>query len=75
MLKEANPPMPTRAEGVTTGRFPRHPWRTLEVGESFIFPNPNIRYASAAACMAAKRSGRKFTCKTTPEGVRIWRTA
>lgn len=57
----------------TRGTGPKYPWRTMEVGDSFLFP-PRLKTASSQAWMANKLySPRKFAARSTPEGVRCWR--
>lgn len=64
--------LPKRSNGgVGKGKYP---WREMEVGDSFLFP-PTVSAGSAAARynLVAKRLGRKFTIRTTSEGIRCWR--
>ena len=53
----------------------KYPWDTMEVGESFIAQCKNINSLSTARNNAERRYNRKFSCRTTPEGVRVWRVA
>ncbi len=48
------------------------PWGALEVGDSFLMPR-TLSSASAQATTNAKKTGRKYTCRTEAEGIRIWR--
>ena len=60
----------------------RYPWRTMEIGDSFLYPlRPGKemqalrRDASAHAASTGKRIGRKFRLRTLEgeAGVRVWR--
>jgi len=53
-------------------RRARYPFRLLEVGDSFFVPKANVR--NLAACWNRCRPMR-FTAKTFPDGVRVWRIA
>lgn len=52
------------------GRPAKYPWKTMEIGESFLSDGvsttiigvPNSKYAP-----------KRFAARTTPEGVRVWR--
>lgn len=50
------------------------PWDQLEVGDSFLMPR-KLSSASGQATAHAKKTGRKYTCRTEAEGIRIWRVA
>jgi len=53
------------------GNF-KYPWNSLAVGDSFLV-TVKIGVISSAAGRASKRLGRKFSCRTTDEGIRVWR--
>lgn len=59
------------------GRPEVYPWRKLEVGDSFFVPEERTapKHIEKRAYEAAKRTGRKFTCRRQDGGVRIWRVA
>jgi hypothetical protein len=56
-------------------RGPRYPWRTMEIGDSFLFPaDKEYRAACSTAVIAGGRLKKKFSVRTTEEGFRCWRT-
>ena len=58
-----------------TGR-PKYPWKELEVGESFLFPEGlGESGIHSNAQSTGKRLNRKFAIRKTPEGYRCWRIA
>jgi hypothetical protein len=79
---DKNLPMPnaTRASG-----WSKFPFKTMEVGDSFIYPtraDRGVRYAQTNAVNAARRCGdpsRKFATRIVVEDgqevVRVWRIA
>jgi hypothetical protein len=60
--------------GIIGAKF-KYPWLTLAIGESFFVPDKSITNFSPTVCHAARRVGRKFTCRTQGNGVRVWRIA
>lgn len=75
---QANIPIPPRK---ASGRRKKYPFQQMEVGTSFLVPKKDTngdlerlksRMVSASS-MASKAFGFKFTLRTLPEGVRIWR--
>lgn len=61
-----NIPMPeTRAS---------YPWRTMKIGDSFLFPETYHILSARSAChLAMKRTGYKFKVRQTKEGLCCWR--
>jgi hypothetical protein len=60
----------------TRGRYPKYPWQSMKVGDSFLFPggtNPQSCYNISK--YAGLRTGHKFAARKTPEGYRCWRIA
>lgn len=54
----------------------KYPWRYLEVGHSFLFPETTKEdSARKMAHLAARRCGFKFSVRKTREGLRCWRVA
>jgi hypothetical protein len=53
-------------------RLTKYPWGSMQVGDSFLFPN-NIHQPWSAVRNQSKRNGRKFLIRNTPEGYRCWR--
>jgi hypothetical protein len=69
-------PIPPRATGRPRNRT--YPVWEMDVGGSFLVKAESAALAFARAYSVvsqAKRLGRKFTMRTAPEGVRVWRTA
>jgi hypothetical protein len=57
------------------GRPFKYPFNTMKVGQSFLAP-PHLRHNMRVLVSYHKRRGRgEFTCRVTPEGIRVWRTA
>ncbi len=54
------------------GNKPIYPWRTMEIGDSFLAPTKSI---NGQATHAAQRTGRKFTVRKVADGWRVWRVA
>jgi hypothetical protein len=55
------------------GKFSIYPWHAIEVSDSFLL---NSVGASGLASLASKRyAPKKFICRKTPEGIRVWRIA
>jgi hypothetical protein len=46
---------------------------TLEVGESFLFRGVGIHSIATPVFWRWKKYGKKFTCRSLPEGTRVWR--
>ena len=67
----SNVPIPASARG----RPCKYPFNTMKVGQSFLAPL-HLRHNMMVLVSYHKRKGRgEFTCRTTPEGIRVWRTA
>lgn len=69
---DKNIPIPPKSY---SGRVAKYPTAQLEVGESFMIPNSELsssKHKGGIYNVSAK-TGRKFTTRTYPEGVRIWR--
>jgi hypothetical protein len=70
MIKvEKNVPLAPDARGKAM-----YPWHEMEVGDSFFVPGKTAVQMSSSARNVSLRLGKKFSCRTTPEGVRVWRT-
>lgn len=67
---EKNVPMNGHA-----GRTSKYPWAAMQVGDSFLAHVKYISSLSSAKTQAENRHKMKFSCRTTPEGVRVWRIA
>lgn len=53
----------------------KYPFNTMQVGQSFLAPL-YLRHNMRVLVSYHKRRGRgDFTCRVTPEGIRVWRTA
>lgn len=53
----------------------KYPFRSMQVGESALFGfGAKATRARRAAGMVGQRHGMRFLCRSTPEGMRIWRT-
>lgn len=62
-------PIPPKSRRPST-----YKWSEMQIGESFLVkPGTTIDQACSLAAKAAKRTGFKFRCATTDEGVRVWR--
>lgn len=66
-------PMPAiRPRGRKGTKYARYPWKQMEIGDSFLFPN-EIGRACHAMVIAASKAGRKFKAAKTDDGYRCWR--
>ena len=74
MTLETNIPIPH-----TPGGNRKYPWSEMGIGESFFIGAIEVERISSLATRAARRLGRKFTCRTITvngsRGVRVWRIA
>lgn len=70
---ETGIPIPPPGNG--GGRTPRYPLRELEVGDSFLVTDPSVTQRRLGSRLAnfGKETGRKFTQRRTPDGIRVWR--
>ena len=59
----------------TAGAPAKYPFLEMEIGDSFLVTDRARPQVGAAAGNAGKFSGRKFTTRTVPGGVRVWRVA
>lgn len=57
---------------VASGNKSKYPWKTMEIGDSFLGVTKTM---PSLASWASKRTGRKFTVRKCPEGFRVWRVA
>ena len=66
--------IPIPAEAPLGGRG-LYPWRTLEIGESFVATadEMNPKYVNRRIYLAKVRTGRRFAFRREAAGVRIWR--
>lgn len=55
----------------------KYPFAMMEIGDSFFVPRVNVKRNTidSAKRKAQLNLGRKFTLRTYPDGVRIWRVA
>lgn len=56
-----------------TGGNVKWPFDKMEIGDSFLAIQKTFSSASALAVAAGYRLNRKFSCRKTEEGIRIWR--
>lgn len=69
MIIEKNVPVPTARSARA-----KYPFKEMDVGDSVLIPDESKAKAAVnAAFMVGTRDGKKFTSRSTPEGVRIWR--
>ena len=64
---QANVPLPKRTKSS------KYPWAQMDVFDSFLVPDGNIKSLRTTAYAAGKRMGMKFTASRDGDGVRIWR--
>lgn len=57
------------------GGFYKYPWHLMEIGDSFLVDDRSIQTMASVANRASARLGFKFSCRSTDEGVRVWRIA
>ena len=56
------------------GRKPKYPFASMEVGQCAVFPGLNTTSnAAMAAYNHARKTGKKFTCVSDEEGLKVWR--
>jgi hypothetical protein len=60
---------------IPMGKNATYPFRQMEVGDSFLIPGKTTAQTAGIVTSARMRTGWKFATRTTPDGVRIWRTA
>lgn len=72
---DKNIEMPDRP-GSGGGSYPKYPWKTMDIGDSFLFPaEMKEQSVRSLPYEAGKTHGRKFTVRKTEEGFRCWRIA
>lgn len=64
---ESGVPMPINLRNV------KYPFKTMEIGDSFIIDNVNAKIIHNAAYAFGKRNNKKFTVRTNDGTARIWR--
>jgi hypothetical protein len=70
---DKNIPIPAAKPGHGNTRYP---WRTMEVGDSFLFRSKTKQNSySQVSVHNGKLHPKRFVTKTTPEGYRCWRVA
>jgi hypothetical protein len=72
MKIETEVPFPA---GKHAGGNYKYPWDLLEVGQSFLVKNRTVQQMASVANRASSRLGIKLSCRTTEEGVRVWRVS
>ena len=50
-----------------------YPFEQMEIGDSFLAPEHDGKKVGIAMYAHSKLTGKKFTRRTLPEGVRCWR--
>ena len=70
MQIDKNAPLPT-SHG--RGRPAAHPINSLAAGESFLCPPEMPATNVRMLIQYHQRKGKKYTTRTTPEGLRVWR--
>jgi hypothetical protein len=71
---QKNIPMPvTKPRGKNGRRTEIYPWRQMQVGDSFLFPERIGRGAYAAAKARSNSGAEKFEVRKTEAGFRCWR--
>ena len=73
LIKIDQVPLPDVVHG--SGSTPIYPWKTMKVGDSFLFRKSSSKTCNAQAWAAGYRYRRKFAIRTMPEGIRCWRIA
>lgn len=66
---ESDIPVPTR----TNTNASKYPWGLMDVGDSFMVSNGNVKSLRTVAYGASKRTGMKFKARVVEGGVRVWR--
>ncbi len=51
----------------------KYPFSTMEVGDSFLVGNDNLKSIRSSAYNYASKNHKKFAVRETPEGHRCWR--
>jgi len=64
---QKNIPIPNPTS--SSGRPPKYPFRTMEIGDSFLARSKEI----GGVCNTSRYKPKKFISRTTEEGLRIWR--
>lgn len=70
---EKNVPLEEKPLG--PGRPPLYPFAVMEIGDSFFAAGKTLNSVSACASIYKKSYGKKFSCKSYPDGIRVWRIA
>jgi hypothetical protein len=69
-------PLPSRGESNRRGAGSKYPWRSMEVGDSFLIPSDDPKKLQRRMYQNYRRyKPMKFETRMVEGGVRIWRTA
>lgn len=52
----------------------KYPWHSMEVGDSFLVPDGNLKSLRASASIQKRKTNREYMVRAVEGGVRIWRT-
>ena len=66
---ESGVPVPAR---INTNAS-KYPWGLMDVNDSFMVPNGNVKSLRTVCYGASKRTGMKFKARSVEGGVRVWR--
>ena len=72
MHTDSGVPIP---HGIQKGRPAKYPWRTMQVGESFLAPHIPLRSMRGMAHRSQLTTGYKYECRAEETGTRVWRMA
>ena len=53
----------------------KYPWGTMEIGDSFLVTDRAKFESARLAAYQQRARGRHLVARSTPQGLRIWRTA
>ena len=68
---ERDIPMPSLRNGYGI----KYRWSEMEIGDSMLIGAKTIDGGRSMAHKASQSLGRKFECRRTKDGMRVWRTA
>ena len=74
MKIESDVPIPPRGAQVG-GRKPRYPFHEMAVGESILIKDKSttVNRLSTRLNQILKATGKRFTQRSGPDGIRVWR--
>jgi hypothetical protein len=53
----------------------KYPFKEMEVGDSFLITDPDLAASIRVQASVRSKLGKKFTCRSGPDGIRVHRVS